>query len=65
MVNRQVLNIVANFAGVGARLIFSLGFSIIYFRSARQRKLRLDRLLCLARRGLILVRSRPQSNHRA
>jgi O-antigen/teichoic acid export membrane protein len=32
MVNRQALNIVANFSGVGARLIFALGFNIIYFR---------------------------------
>jgi O-antigen/teichoic acid export membrane protein len=32
MANRQALNIVANFSGVGARLIFSLVFNIIYFR---------------------------------
>ena len=32
MLNRQVLNIVANFSGVGARLIFSLAFNIAYFR---------------------------------
>jgi O-antigen/teichoic acid export membrane protein len=32
MVNRQALNIVANFSGVAARLIFSLVFNIIYFR---------------------------------
>src|SRR3954462_14820178 len=32
MANRQTLNIVANFSGVGARLIFSLVFSIVYFR---------------------------------
>src|SRR6266403_2754734 len=32
MVNRQALNIVANFSGVGARLIFSLAFNIVYFR---------------------------------
>lgn len=32
MVNRQALNIVANFSGVGARLIFALAFNIIYFR---------------------------------
>src|SRR5690349_8375634 len=32
MASRQVLNIVANFSGVGARLIFSLVFSIAYFR---------------------------------
>src|SRR5258707_9249355 len=32
MINRQALNIVANFSGVGARLIFSLGFNIAYFR---------------------------------
>ena len=32
MENRQTLNIVANFSGVGARLIFSLFFSIVYFR---------------------------------
>jgi O-antigen/teichoic acid export membrane protein len=32
MLNRQALNIVANFSGVGARLIFSLGFNIAYFR---------------------------------
>jgi O-antigen/teichoic acid export membrane protein len=32
MINRQALNIVANFSGVGARLIFSLVFNIIYFR---------------------------------
>jgi O-antigen/teichoic acid export membrane protein len=30
--NRQALNIVANFSGVTARLIFSLVFNIIYFR---------------------------------
>jgi O-antigen/teichoic acid export membrane protein len=30
--NRQALNIVANFSGVGARMIFSLIFNIIYFR---------------------------------
>jgi O-antigen/teichoic acid export membrane protein len=32
MLNRQAVNIVANFSGVGARLIFSLGFNIAYFR---------------------------------
>jgi O-antigen/teichoic acid export membrane protein len=32
MINRQALNIVANFSGVGARLVFSLVFNIIYFR---------------------------------
>jgi O-antigen/teichoic acid export membrane protein len=32
MANRQALNIIANFSGVGARLTFSLVFSIIYFR---------------------------------
>ncbi len=32
MLNRQALNIAANFSGVGARLIFSLVFGIIYFR---------------------------------
>jgi O-antigen/teichoic acid export membrane protein len=32
MLNRQALNIVANFSGVGARLIFSLAFNIAYFR---------------------------------
>jgi O-antigen/teichoic acid export membrane protein len=32
MINRQALNIIANFSGVGARLIFSLVFNIIYFR---------------------------------
>lgn len=32
MLNRQALNIVANFSGVGARLIFSLAFGIAYFR---------------------------------
>ena len=32
MLNRQALNIVANFSGVGARLIFSLVFNIVYFR---------------------------------
>ena len=32
MLNRQALNIVANFSGVGARLIFSLAFNIVYFR---------------------------------
>jgi len=32
MVNRQALNLVANFSGVGARLVFSLVFNIIYFR---------------------------------
>ncbi len=32
MVNRQALNIVANFSGVGARLVFSLVFNIVYFR---------------------------------
>jgi O-antigen/teichoic acid export membrane protein len=32
MPNRQALNIVANFSGVGARLIFSLAFNIAYFR---------------------------------
>src|SRR5882757_11514811 len=32
MLNRQALNIVANFSGVGARLIFSLAFNILYFR---------------------------------
>ena len=32
MINRQALNIVANFSGVGARLIFSLVFNIVYFR---------------------------------
>jgi O-antigen/teichoic acid export membrane protein len=30
--NRQVLNIIANFSGVGARLAFALAFNIIYFR---------------------------------
>jgi O-antigen/teichoic acid export membrane protein len=32
MINRQALNVVANFSGVGARLIFSLVFNIVYFR---------------------------------
>jgi O-antigen/teichoic acid export membrane protein len=32
MLNLQALNLVANFSGVGARLIFSLAFSIVYFR---------------------------------
>src|SRR5258708_34211391 len=32
MLNRQAINIVANFSGVGARLIFALVFNIIYFR---------------------------------
>jgi O-antigen/teichoic acid export membrane protein len=32
MLNRQALNLVANFSGVGARLIFSLVFGIVYFR---------------------------------
>jgi O-antigen/teichoic acid export membrane protein len=32
MDSRQALNIVANFSGVGARLILSLAFNIIYFR---------------------------------
>ena len=32
MINRQALNIVANFSGVGARLIFALAFNIVYFR---------------------------------
>jgi hypothetical protein len=32
VMNRQALNIVANFSGVAARLIFSLVFNIIYFR---------------------------------
>jgi O-antigen/teichoic acid export membrane protein len=32
MINRQALNIAANFSGAGARLIFSLVFSVIYFR---------------------------------
>lgn len=32
MLNRQALDIVANFSGVGARLIFSLTFNIAYFR---------------------------------
>jgi len=32
MLNRQALNIVANFSGVGARLIFSLVFNIVYFQ---------------------------------
>ena len=32
MVNRQALNIVANFSGVGARLVFTLVFNVIYFR---------------------------------
>lgn len=32
MANRQVLNIIANFSGVGARLVFALAFNIIYFR---------------------------------
>src|SRR5262245_52393564 len=32
VMNRQALNIVANFSGVGARLVFSLVFNIIYFR---------------------------------
>ncbi len=33
MLNRQALNIVANFSGVGARLMFSLVFNIVYFRA--------------------------------
>jgi O-antigen/teichoic acid export membrane protein len=32
MLNRQALNILANFSGVGARLVFSLAFNIIYFQ---------------------------------
>src|SRR5947209_729327 len=32
MANRQAINIVANFSGVGARLVFALAFNIIYFR---------------------------------
>ena len=32
MLNRQALNTLANFSGVGARLIFSLVFNIVYFR---------------------------------
>ena len=32
MINRQALNVVANFSGVGARLIFALAFNVIYFR---------------------------------
>ena len=32
MLNRQALNVVANFSGVAARLIFSLVFNVIYFR---------------------------------
>ena len=32
MADRQALNTVANFSGVGARLAFSLVFSIVYFR---------------------------------
>jgi O-antigen/teichoic acid export membrane protein len=32
MLNRQALNLAANFSGVGARLIFSLAFNIVYFR---------------------------------
>jgi O-antigen/teichoic acid export membrane protein len=32
MANRQVLNIIANFSGVGARLVFALAFNIVYFR---------------------------------
>jgi O-antigen/teichoic acid export membrane protein len=32
MLNRQALNLIANFSGVGARLIFALGFNIVYFR---------------------------------
>ena len=32
MPNRQALDLVANFSGVGARLVFSLVFNIIYFR---------------------------------
>src|SRR5690349_6917218 len=32
MINRQALNLIANFSGVGARLIFSLTFNIVYFR---------------------------------
>jgi len=32
MVDRQALNIAANFSGVGARLVFALAFNIVYFR---------------------------------
>ncbi len=32
MINRQAINIVANFSGVGARLVFALAFNIVYFR---------------------------------
>ena len=32
MLNRQALNIVANLSGIGARLIFSLAFNVVYFR---------------------------------
>lgn len=32
MINRQALNIVANFSGAGARLMFALVFNIVYFR---------------------------------
>jgi O-antigen/teichoic acid export membrane protein len=32
MINPQALNIVANFSGTGARLIFSLAFNVVYFR---------------------------------
>jgi len=32
MANRQAINIVANFSGVGARLVFALAFNIVYFR---------------------------------
>lgn len=32
MVNRQALNIAANFSGVGARLVFALVFNVVYFR---------------------------------
>jgi O-antigen/teichoic acid export membrane protein len=32
MANRQTRNIVANFSGVGARLVFTLAFNVIYFR---------------------------------
>jgi len=32
MVNRQALNIAANFSGIGARLVFALAFNVVYFR---------------------------------
>ena len=32
MLNRQALNVAANFSGVAARLIFSLVFNVVYFR---------------------------------